>query len=106
MTSYKRLSVILTISALVLIAVVIYKGREILLEDMKDKGESIARVLSTVTMDSMLTHDYGTMERYVRQVAEEKDIVSLRIVRYDGEVLAEAKGGNDRAGCHEGELSD
>lgn len=92
---YKRLSVILTVSALVLISVVIYKGREVLLEDMKDKGESIARVLSTVTMDAMLTHDYGTMERYVRQVAEEKDIVSLRIVRDDGEVLAEAKEGKE-----------
>ncbi|MBI5633831.1 MAG: PAS domain S-box protein [Nitrospirae bacterium] len=92
---YKRLSVILTISALVLISVIIYKGREVLLEDMKDKGESIARVLSTVTMDAMLTHDYGTMERYVRQVAEEKDIVSLRIVRDDGEVLAEAKEGKE-----------
>jgi PAS domain S-box-containing protein len=87
---YIRLSIILTISALVIIAVVITKEREILLEDMRDKGESIARVLSTVTMDSMLTYDYGTMERYVRQVVQNKDIVSLRIVRADGEVLAEA----------------
>lgn len=91
---YKRLSLILTVSAVIIISVVIKKEREILIEDMKDKGESIARVLSTVTMDSMLTHDYGTMERYVRQVAEEKDIVSLRIIREDGEVLAEAREGN------------
>jgi len=89
---YTRLSVVLTISAIVVIAIVVKKERDILLEDMRDKGESIARVLSTVTVDSMLTYDYGTMERYVRQIAQDKDIVSLRIVRSDGEVLAEALG--------------
>lgn len=91
---YVRMSLILTLSAIILITVVIRKERALLLEDMRDKGESIARVLSTVTMDSMLTYDYGTMERYVRQVAENKDIVSLKIIRSDGEVLAEAKGTN------------
>ncbi len=90
---YSRLSVILLISTVIVITVVVKKEREILLEDMKDKGESIARVLATVTMDAMLTHDYGTMERYVRQVAQRKDIVALRIVRNDGEVLAEAHAG-------------
>jgi len=92
---YVRMSIILTISAIIIITVVIRKQREILLEDMRDKGESIARVLSTVTMDSMLTYDYGTMERYVRQVVQNKDIVSLKIIRLDGEVLAEAKGATD-----------
>ena len=92
---YSRMSVILTISAIIIIAIVIKKEREILLEDMRDKGESIARVLSTVTMDSMLTYDYGTMERYVRQVVQHKDIVSLKIIRTDGEVLAEARGSKD-----------
>jgi two-component system NtrC family sensor kinase len=92
---YKRLSVILTLSAVVVIAVVVQKQRGILRDDMKDKGQAIARVLSSVTMDSMLTYDYGTMERYVRQVVEDKDIVSLRIVRSDGEVLAEARGAQE-----------
>jgi PAS domain S-box-containing protein len=92
---YKRLSVILIISAIVIISIVIKKEREILLDRMRDKGESIARILSTVTMDSMLTYDYGTMERYVRQVVQDKDIVSLKIIRSDGEVLAEAKGPRD-----------
>ncbi|TAN46046.1 MAG: PAS domain S-box protein [Nitrospirae bacterium] len=92
---YVRMSLILTLSAIIIISVVIRKQRELLLEDMRDKGESIARVLSTVTMDSMLTYDYGTMERYVRQVAENKDIVFLKIIRSDGEVLAEAKGTNN-----------
>ena len=92
---YVRMSIILTLSAIIIITVVIRKQREILLEDMRDKGESIARILSTVTMDSMLTYDYGTMERYVRQVAENKDIVSLKIIRSDGELLAEAKGVTD-----------
>jgi PAS domain S-box-containing protein len=92
---YKRLSVILIISAIVIISIVIQKEREILLDRMGDKGESIARILSTVTMDSMLTYDYGTMERYVQQVVQDKDIVSLKIIRSDGEVLAEAKGPGD-----------
>jgi len=92
---YTRMSIILTLSAIVIITIVIIIERNILLEDMEDKGESIARVLSTVTKDSMLTYDYGTMERYVRQVVQNKDIVSLRIVRSDGEVLAEARGAKD-----------
>ena len=92
---YVRMSIILTLSAIIIITIVIRKERAVLLEDMRDKGESIARVLSTVTMDSMLTYDYGTMERYVRQVVQNKDIVSLRIVRLDGEVLAEARGPKD-----------
>ena len=94
---YSRMSVILTISAIIIIAVVIKKERDILLEDLRDKGESIARVLSTVTMDAMLTYDYGTMERYVRQVAQHKDIVSLKIIRTDGEVLAEARGAKEES---------
>jgi PAS domain S-box-containing protein len=89
---YKRLSIILIISAIVIISIVVKKEREILLDRMRDKGESIARILSTVTMDSMLTYDYGTMERYVQQVVQDKDIISLKIIRADGEVLAEAKG--------------
>jgi PAS domain S-box-containing protein len=94
---YKRLSIIVIISAAVIISVMIKKEREVLFEDMRDKGEAIARVLSTVTMDAMLTYDYGTMERYVRQVAEDRDILSLRIVRADGEVLAESgRAGKDK----------
>ncbi|HCL81880.1 MAG TPA: hypothetical protein DHW81_06575, partial [Nitrospiraceae bacterium] len=40
--------------------------------------------------DSMLTHDYVTMERYVMEAVNDKNIESLRIIRSDGEILAEA----------------
>lgn len=89
---YKRISLIVIVSTLLLSAVSIKVQRNILLKDMKDKGDSIARTLSVVVKDSMLTHDYVTMERYVREVVHDRSIEHLKIVREDGEIMAEAKG--------------
>lgn len=86
-----RLSILVLISAAVICVAMIRYVRELLVEDMRDKGESIARLLSVVSMDAMLTHDYGNMERYVYQLVRDRDIVSLTITRDDGEVMAEAK---------------
>ncbi len=89
---YKRISLIVIVSTLLVSVVSIKVQRNILLKDMKDKGDSIARTLSVVVKDSMLTHDYVTMERYVREVVNDRGIEHLKIVREDGEVMAEAKG--------------
>ena len=86
-----RLSVLLLLSAAVLCLAMIRFARELLVEDLRDKGESIARLLSVVSMDAMLTHDYGNMERYVYQLVQGRDISLLRITRADGEVMAEAR---------------
>ena len=86
-----RLSILVLISAAGICVALIRYARELLVEDLRDKGESIARLLSVVSMDAMLTHDYGNMERYVYQLVQDRDISLLRITRADGEVMAEAK---------------
>lgn len=80
----------MVVSVLVVSAVVVKKERDILFEDMQNRGEAIARLLSTVVMESVLTYDYVTLERYVHQIVQDRSINSVRIVRSDGEVLAEA----------------
>ncbi len=87
---YKRLSLMMVVSVLVVSVLVVKKERDILIEDMQNRGESIARLLSTVVMESVLTYDYVTLERYVHQIVQDRSINSLKIVRTDGEVLAEA----------------
>jgi two-component system NtrC family sensor kinase len=77
-------------SVLVVSAVVVKKERDILIEDMQNRGEAIAKLLSTVVMESVLTYDYVTLERYVHQIVQDKSIISIRIVRSDGETLADA----------------
>jgi PAS domain S-box-containing protein len=89
---YKRISLIVIVSTIALSAISIMVQRNILLKDMKDKGDSIARTLSVVVKDSMLTYDYVTMERYAREVVNDRAIQYLKISREDGEIMAEAKG--------------
>lgn len=91
-----RLSILVLFSALVITLVMVRYARQILVDDMRDKGESIARLLSVVSMDSMLTRDYGNMERYAYQLVQDRDISLLRVTRADGEVLAAAM--NDSRG--------
>lgn len=89
---YKRLSLMMVVSVVVVSAVVVKKERDILFENMQSRGEAIARLLSTVVMESVLTYDYVTLERYVHQIVQDKSIISIKIDRSDGETLAEATG--------------
>ena len=82
----------MVVSALVVSAVVVKKEKDILIEDMQNRGEAIARLLSTVVMESVLTYDYVTLERYVHQIVQDRSIISIKIVRSDGETLADATG--------------
>lgn len=90
-TLYKRYSVFFIISVLIVSVVVIKIQREILLEGMKDKAAAVASVLSAVSVDSIITYDYVTMERYVKEITDNKDLLSVRVIRKDGELLAESK---------------
>lgn len=87
---YKRLSFFVIISTIIVSAIAIVAERNIVINDMKDKGDSIARMLSAIARDSMLIHDYVTMERYVRELVNDKNIRFLRVVRSDGEIIAES----------------
>ncbi len=85
---YKRLTAVVFISILVITVVVIRIQRTILIEDLKDKGESISRVLSSVVLDAILTHDYAGLERFVSDIEKDRYIKAIAVVRTDGEVLA------------------
>jgi signal transduction histidine kinase len=56
----------------------------------QDKAEALARQLATVTLDAILIYDYGTLERYVRDLQSQPGVLYLRVARADGEVLGEA----------------
>jgi hypothetical protein len=61
-----------------------------ILEDaLHDKSRALAHQLALVTLDAMLVHDYGTLERYLRDIARETGVEYIRIRREDGEVLGE-----------------
>ncbi|MFN3479734.1 MAG: ATP-binding protein [Thermodesulfovibrionales bacterium] len=87
---YKRISLFVVISTIIVSIIAIVTERNIVINDLKDKGDSIARILSAIAKDSMLVHDYVTMERYVREVVSDKNIKFLRVIRSDGEVIAES----------------
>ncbi len=79
---------ILVCSVVVISGLVIRTERLLLTNDLQDKGDSIARILSSVTLDAVLRHDYATIERYVRDITREKFVTGIEVVRKDGEILA------------------
>ncbi|HEB69000.1 MAG TPA: PAS domain S-box protein [Desulfobulbus sp.] len=87
-TLYQRFSMILVCSVVVISGLVIRTERLLLTNDLQDKGDSIARILSSVTLDAVLRHDYATIERYVRDITREKFVTGIEVVRKDGEILA------------------
>jgi PAS domain S-box-containing protein len=95
-TFIRRFSQAVVLSVILLSLLTIYAARHLLIADMHDKGESIGRILSAVTLDAALTYDYATMERYVREVSDDPFVHSVRVTRADGEVLA--IGGRGEAG--------
>lgn len=66
--------------------------------NLRERAESQARQLALFAADAILVYDYGTLERYARALADEPGILSVSILREDGEVLAKA--------YSEGELTD
>jgi two-component system NtrC family sensor kinase len=84
----RRLTMLAVCSALLLGVLLVRAQRAILLNDLANKGEAIARMLSAVTLDAVMVHDYATVERYVADIGDDPTIVSLSIRRADGEMLA------------------
>lgn len=85
---FRRLNLLAVVSAAVFGLLLVHAERVILLNDLQNKGESIARILTAVTLDAVMVHDYATVERYASDVISDHDIVSLVVKRADGEVLA------------------
>lgn len=90
-TFYKRFSIILVGSVVVISSMVIRTERLLLTNDLQDKGDSIARILSSVTLDAILTHDYATIERYVNDIVKERFVNDIAIIKKDGILLAGSK---------------
>lgn len=59
--------------------------------NLQQRAESQARQLALFAADAILVYDYGTLERYVKALADEPGILSVSISRNDGEVLAQSK---------------
>ena len=56
--------------------------------NLKESAESQARQLALFSADAILVYDYAPLERYARALADEPGIISVSILRNDGEVLA------------------
>lgn len=87
---FRRLTLLAISSAVLLGALLVHAERTILLNDLANKGDGIARILAAVTLDAVMAHDYATVERYVADIVQDPSIVSLSIIRNDGEILATA----------------
>jgi signal transduction histidine kinase len=59
-----------------------------------DKAQALASQLATVSLDAVLLHDYGTLERYLADLAG--PVVYTEVRRADGQLLASSGQRNDR----------
>jgi len=59
-----------------------------------DKAEALASQLATISLDAVLLHDYGTLERYLADLAG--PVVYTEVRRVDGQLLASSGQRNDR----------
>lgn len=59
---------------------------------LDDKAHSLARQLSIVATDALLTYDYGTLERYVEDLAKTPNLIYLEVRSATGESLARSGG--------------
>ncbi|HHH39039.1 MAG TPA: HAMP domain-containing histidine kinase, partial [Sedimenticola sp.] len=74
-----------------LLGIAVTDGVSRLLEQaFHDKAEALARQLATVSLDALLVYDYGTLERYLRDLSTQPGVRFLQVRQRDGEVLGEA----------------
>lgn len=85
---FRRFTLLAIVSAFLLGTLLVQAERTILLNDLTNKGEAVARILAAVTLDAVMVHDYATIERYAADIVSYPTIVSLSIKRTNGEVLA------------------
>ncbi len=85
---FRRLTLLAIFSTILLGLLLVQAERTILLNDLTNKGEAVARILAAVTLDAVMVHDYATIERYAADIVRYPTIVSLSIKRANGEVLA------------------
>ncbi len=67
-----------------------YAASELLLADLRAKGDIIGRILAVAAKDAERNSDDAAMEQFVREISHDPFVVSLRITRTDGVILAAA----------------
>lgn len=74
----------------VIFGIALQQGVSRILDDaLTEQSRALAKQLAIVTLDAVLVHDYGTLERFLRDLAHETGVRYLRIRRSDGETLGE-----------------
>ena len=74
-----------------IISLAAHQGISRILDDaLHDKAQSLARQLSVVSTDALLVYDYGTLERYVADLAMTPHIRYLSVRDTKENTLAEA----------------
>ena len=58
--------------------------------NLKERADSQARQLALFSADALLVYDYATLERYAEALSHEPGIISVSIIRNDGEILAQS----------------
>lgn len=81
--------VALLVFSLLLASLMILGMKRILEDSLLDKASMLAKQIATVSLDAVLMHDYGVLERYTADLSGSDGLVYLRIRREDGTVLAE-----------------
>jgi len=94
-TFFRRLNMLAILSALFLGIFLVRAERMILMDDLQNKGEGIVGILSAVTLDAVVVHDYATVERYVADIIGYPSMLSVMVRRADNEIIAAA---GDRGG--------
>ncbi len=71
------------------IGIAAHQGTSRVLDNaLHDKANSLARQLGIVARDALLVYDYGTLERYVEDLAATPDLRYLEVRSVSGETLA------------------
>ena len=60
----------------------------VLVQDFKQRGETIAQVLSNITLEALSSQDYERMERYISEIIGADFVKGITILGDDGMVLA------------------
>lgn len=90
-TLYKRYSIVFIASVVFVSVIIIYFTQKILSDELKEKCNLIASILSTVTADAVLTYDYVTLERYINELIKKNDFAKIKITKSDGTLVAEVE---------------
>ncbi|MDP2833459.1 MAG: HAMP domain-containing sensor histidine kinase [Pseudomonadota bacterium] len=61
--------------------------RHFIEEAQADKARALAQQLATISLDAVLLRDYGTLERYLADLAKSGGLAWAQIQRTDGQVL-------------------